>query len=174
MICISRVWPSLHATRGGKLIQKALDRRHAAAIRQFAKAKDENALRELWEEALKRGDIPGAYWAVLSHPAATEAIMRKVSGDVHMLSHMVGAANRADIRRLCQLEEQNAALSPKVEDQQLQLCAMALPGAIIRSGCSTRCCAGRADTRFSRKYERRRPCRQRGVDRSRSPPELRD
>jgi hypothetical protein len=109
------------AAGGGKFIQKALDHRHGAAIRQFAKAKDENALRELWEEALKRGDIPGAYWAVLSHPAATDAIMRKVFGDVHMLSHMVGAANRADIHRLCQLEEQNAALSAKVEAQQLQL-----------------------------------------------------
>jgi hypothetical protein len=106
---------------GGKFIQKALDRRHEAAIRQFAKAKDENALSELWEEALKRGDIPGAYWAVLSHPAATDAIMRKTFGDVRMLSHMVGAANRADIRRLCQLEERNAGLSGKVEAQQLQL-----------------------------------------------------
>jgi hypothetical protein len=106
---------------GGKFIQKALDHRHEAAIKQFAKAKDENALRELWEEALKRGDIPGAYWAVLSHPAATDAIMREAFGEVHMLSHMVGAANRADIRRLCQLEEQNALLSAKVEAQQLQL-----------------------------------------------------
>ena len=106
---------------GGKFIQKALDRRHEAAIKQFARAKDESALRELWDEALKRGDIPGAYWALLSHPAATDAIMRKVFGDVHMLSHMVGAANRADIRRLCQLEDQNAALSAKVEAQQLQL-----------------------------------------------------
>ena len=87
---------------GGKFIQKALDRRHEAAIKQFSKAADENALRRLWDEAVKRGDIPGAYWAVLSHPAATDAIMRKVFGDVHMLSHMVGAANRADIRRLRQ------------------------------------------------------------------------
>src|SRR5262249_7845926 len=58
---------------GGKLIQKALDRRHEAAIKQFAKAKDEAALRGLWDDAVKRGDIPGAYWAVLSHPAATDA-----------------------------------------------------------------------------------------------------
>jgi hypothetical protein len=106
---------------GGKFIQKALDRRHEAAIRQFAKAKDETALRQLWDEALKRGDIPGAYWAVLSHPAATDAVMRSVFGDVHMLSHMVGAANRADIRRLRQLEDEIAALSAKVESQQLQL-----------------------------------------------------
>jgi hypothetical protein len=106
---------------GGKFIQKALDRRHQAAISQFAKADDEGALRQLWDDAVKRGDIPGAYWAVLSHPAATDAVMRKVFGDVHMLSHMVGAANRADIRRLCQLEHENAALSAKVELQQRQL-----------------------------------------------------
>ena len=106
---------------GGKFIQKALDHRHEAAIKQFARAKDESTLRQLWDEAVKRGDIPGAYWAVLSHPAATDAIMRKVFGDVHMLSHMVGAANRADIRRLRQIEEENAALSAKLELQQRQL-----------------------------------------------------
>jgi hypothetical protein len=106
---------------GGKFIQKALDHRHDAAIKQFAKAKDEGTLSRLWDEAVKRGDIPGAYWAVLSHPAATDAIMRKSFGDVHMLSHMVGAANRADIRRLCRLEEENASLSAKLESQQCQL-----------------------------------------------------
>jgi hypothetical protein len=109
------------AQGGGKFIQKALDRRHEAAIKQFAKAQDEGALRQLWDDAVRRGDIPGAYWAVLSHPAATDAIMRKTFGDVHMLSHMVGAANRADIRRLCQLEQENAALSAKLELQQRQL-----------------------------------------------------
>jgi Uncharacterized protein conserved in bacteria (DUF2325) len=109
------------AQGGGKFIQKALDRRHEVAIKQFAKAPDEGALRQLWDDAVKRGDIPGAYWAVLSHPAATDAIMRKAFGDVHMLSHMVGAANRADIRRLCQLEQENAALSAKLELQQRQL-----------------------------------------------------
>jgi hypothetical protein len=109
------------AQGGGKLIQKALDRRHEAAIKQFAKVGDEAALRELWAAAVRRGDIPGAYWAVLSHPAATDAVMRQAFGDVHMLSHMVGAANRADIRRLRQLEEDNAALAAKLERQQGQL-----------------------------------------------------
>jgi hypothetical protein len=109
------------AQGGGKFIQKALDHRHEAAIRQFAKAKDEAALGQLWDEAVRRGDIPGAYWAVLSHPLATDGLMRRAFGDVHMLSHMVGAANRADIRRLRQLEEENAALSARLEAQQSQL-----------------------------------------------------
>jgi predicted phage gp36 major capsid-like protein len=38
-----------------------------------------------------------------------------------MLSHLVGAANRADIRRLRQLEAENAQLEAKVARQQKQL-----------------------------------------------------
>lgn len=109
------------AQGGGKLIQKALDNRHEASIRQFAKAKDEAALDRLWDEARKRGDIPGAYWALLSHPLASDGIMRRAFGDVHMLSHMVGAANRADIRRLCRLEQENAALHERLAAQQRHL-----------------------------------------------------
>ena len=89
---------------GAKMLQRALDRRHALAIKQYAKAKDEQALRQLWDESMRSSDIPGAYWALLSHPIATEAIVKKAFQDVHMLSHLVGAANRADIRRLRQLE----------------------------------------------------------------------
>ena len=106
---------------GGKLLNKALDRRHHLAINQFAKAHGEAALRALWRDAVKRGDIPGAYWAVLTHPDCSEELVRLVFGEVHMLSHLVGAANRADIRRLHQLEQENAALVAKVERQQARL-----------------------------------------------------
>jgi hypothetical protein len=106
---------------GAKHLQKALDRRHQPSLNQFAKAKDAAAVAGLWEEALGRGDIPGAYWALLTHPAATETMVKEVFGKVHMLSHLVGAANRADIRRLRQLEEDNATLTAKLERQQRQL-----------------------------------------------------
>jgi cell division protein FtsB len=106
---------------GAKLLQRALDRRHALAIKQYGKAKDEDALRRLWDESMRSSDIPGAYWALLSHPVATEAIVKKAFQDVHMLSHLVGAANRADIRRLRQLEQDNGALTEKLHRQQLQL-----------------------------------------------------
>ncbi len=106
---------------GGKFIQRALDRRHQTVIKQCAKANDEEAILRFWEDSRGRGEIPGAYWAVLSHPAATERVMRQAFGDVHMLSHIMGAANRADIRRLRQLEEENAALAGKLEVQQRRL-----------------------------------------------------
>jgi hypothetical protein len=106
---------------GARVLQKTLDRRHEAYVKQFSRAKDEKALTSLWEDALNRGDIPGAYWALLTHPAATDKLVKRVFGDVHMLSHLVGAANRADIRRLKLLEQEKASLSMKVERQQRQL-----------------------------------------------------
>jgi hypothetical protein len=106
---------------GAKFLQKALDRRHRAAIARYGRAKDAPAVLALWEESLKQGDIPGAYWAALTHPAATSDIVRRVFGDVHMLSHLVGAANRVDIRRLRQLEQDNAVLTAKIERQQRRL-----------------------------------------------------
>jgi len=106
---------------GAKMLQRALDRRHAVAIKQYAKAKDAQALRQLWDESMRSSDIPGAYWALLSHAAATETIVKKAFQDVHMLSHLVGAANRADIRRLRELEAEKGALTGKLHRQQQQL-----------------------------------------------------
>jgi hypothetical protein len=106
---------------GAKLLHKALDRRHRVAINQFARAKGLNEVRALWQEAVQRGEIPGAYWAALTHPATNDALVREVFSEVHMLSHLVGAANRADIRRLRQLEAENADLQAKVQRQQAQL-----------------------------------------------------
>lgn len=102
-----------------KLLNKALDLRHRLAVNQFAKAATEDGVRALWREAVRRGEIPGAYWATLTHAATTPGLIREAFGEVHMLSHLVGAANRADIRRLCQLEADKAALEAKLERQQL-------------------------------------------------------
>ena len=104
-----------------KLLQKALDRRHRSAIGQFSKTRNAEELRKQWGAAVQRAEIPGAYWAVLTHPGATEDLVRHVFAEVHMLSHLVGAANRADIRRLRELETENVALQDKVARQQKQL-----------------------------------------------------
>jgi hypothetical protein len=69
----------------------------------------------------KQGDIPDAYWAALMHPATTQDIVSRIFAGVHMLSHVVGTANRADIRRLRQLEADNVLLAANVERQQRQL-----------------------------------------------------
>jgi len=104
-----------------KLLQKTLDGRHQGVIKQFARLQGETVVLERWLEARRAGEIPGAYWAVLTHPDVTQLGIRQAFGDVHMLSHLVGAANRADIRRLAALEDANALLQAKVERQQTRL-----------------------------------------------------
>jgi septal ring-binding cell division protein DamX len=108
-------------TEAAKLLQKLLDRKHRAVLNQFARAKTEAEVGALWDEAVQRGEIPGAYWAVLSHPKTGSALVQRVFGQVHMLSHLVGAANRADIRRLAALEAENVTLKEKLERQQAQI-----------------------------------------------------
>jgi hypothetical protein len=112
---------AIEGEAGAKALNKALDRRYALAIKRFSAVKDVGGLQNLWAEALKSGDVPPAYWAVMTHPAATLGVRQLAFGDVHMLSHLVGAANRADIRRLVALEQENAALRNRVERQQNRL-----------------------------------------------------
>jgi hypothetical protein len=107
--------------QASKQLQKALDRRHRLIVNQFNKARTTDELSTLWAAAVQRAEIPGAYWAVLTHPQVSEDLARHAFGEVHMLSHLVGAANRADIRRLRDLEGENAALQEKLARQQKQL-----------------------------------------------------
>jgi N-acetylglutamate synthase-like GNAT family acetyltransferase len=106
---------------GGKALTKALDKRHEAVIQQFAKAKDPDALAALWQQALQTGAIPGAYWALMSHRHVTPELRQRAFGEVHMLSHLVGAANRADIRRLAALELENSDWREHADHQQVRI-----------------------------------------------------
>ena len=90
--------------RPSRLLNKLLDRRHASSIRQLRNVKTPDELESYWAGALKRGNIPGPYWAISSHPATTKHLADRMFADVHMLSHIVGASNRADIERLIELE----------------------------------------------------------------------
>lgn len=116
------------ATEGGagaKLLHKALEDTHAVALKRFAALRDAQALDQAWQQALAAGEVPGAYWALMTHAQATPALRKQAFGDVHMLSHLVGAANRADIRRLQSLAQRNAELSEQNERLQERLQGLA-------------------------------------------------
>ncbi len=107
------------ATRNktSKFLNSLLDRKHASAIRRLAKASSPDDLTRAWEEALEAGDIPGPFWALMSHPDTPARLAERMFADVHMLSHLVGASNRADIRRLNELEE-NLAQAREDRDRE--------------------------------------------------------
>lgn len=106
---------------GSKALHKLLDSRYATEIRRFQAWRSEAEVRDAWRNCLQRGEVPGAYWALMTHPAVTPALRQLAFGEVHMLSHLVGAANRADIRRLLAQDKEIAELKEKVERQQSRL-----------------------------------------------------
>ena len=118
---------------GGKLLHKTLDKRHEAAIRRFGKAATAAELRALWAQALDQGEIAGPYWALITHPATDGKLVQDVFGDVHMLSHQVGASARLDIARLRRLERDLGERDDKIARQEARLRAVAQERETLRA-----------------------------------------
>jgi hypothetical protein len=109
-----------HDNKPGKMLNKLLDKRHALSIRKARSMNTVYALRDFWTRALADGDIPGPYWAILSHPSNSEELGEQMFADVHMLSHLVGASNRANISNLQEVHEHISDLDHKFGRQQRQ------------------------------------------------------
>ena len=83
--------------RLAEAVQKELERRYAQVIFRFRSARTAAQVAELWEAAVNAGDVAGAFWAGLSHPACVPALEEKMCRDIHMVQHQAGACARADI-----------------------------------------------------------------------------
>jgi hypothetical protein len=103
---------SLSCTRNAaaEAMEKMLEKKYAVAVTRFQRVKSDAEVRALWREALESGEVAGAMWATLTHKAASRETRNQVYGDVHMLSHQIGAGQAADLRRLEALQRNHAAL----------------------------------------------------------------
>ena len=103
-----------------KQVNKLLDRKFRSALDATRRIRSSDELFAYWKSHLKNGQVPGAYWATISHGQCDVLTGQVVFGDVHMLSHMVGAANRADLKRLSELEDLQKSLSADLEDARIR------------------------------------------------------
>jgi len=76
---------------------------------------DRQELRQEWCQALKSGEVIATFWAIMTHPAADAAMQKDIYGDIHMLSHMSGASNRADLKHLQTLQSEQLALHAEIK-----------------------------------------------------------
>lgn len=88
----------------GKVLHKYLERKYARNVKAFSQAKTSDEVDEMWNAAWENGDVPGPFWAVLTHQYSSSELVARVYGEVHMLSHLEGASNRADHRELADLK----------------------------------------------------------------------
>jgi hypothetical protein len=100
---------------------KALERKFARQVKQFSRVKHADELATAWADGLARGDVPGAMWATLTHPLCDDALKSRVFEAVHMLSHQIGAGQRADLKRLSEVEHQLQTLQRDFDSAQKRL-----------------------------------------------------
>jgi len=104
-------------TQLAELLQKNMEKRFEAPIRRFAAAKNSEALRALWREAVRTGsEIPGALWASWTHPACDALLEQEIYGDIHMIQHQVGTGTRADLSALKALKAENGQLHKQLQE----------------------------------------------------------
>lgn len=105
-----------HSQGVGRVLHKFLERKYARTIKTFAKAKTSQEVEELWLDAFERGYIPGPFWAVMTHQASSHELLAQVYGEVHMLSHLEGASNRADYREIADLKATITLIQNDMQD----------------------------------------------------------
>lgn len=90
---------ALAATAGtaADALDDALDGLHQAAIGRIEGETDYDALRSFWIEAAGSAAMPGAYWALLTHPLADRGLRHLAFGDVEMLRQAADPEPRLDI-----------------------------------------------------------------------------
>ncbi len=115
-----------------KKVQTYLDKKFKAVVQNIRKMTAPEIM-GFWKAALYSGDMIGAFWAVMMHPNSDAQMQKSFYGDIHMLSHMSGASNRADLKRLSQLEEGRKGFKAALQAQNLKYNKLALDNNNLRN-----------------------------------------
>lgn len=91
-------------------LQKELERRYAGDVNRFRAARSTEEVASLWAKAVAAGNVPGAFWAGLTHPRCTADLEQRMCRDIHMVQHQAGACVRADMDKYNALLLDNARL----------------------------------------------------------------
>jgi hypothetical protein len=101
-----------------RLLQKHLDSKYRRIIHQLLKVHAPNELQLAWLEAIKSGEVSGAFWALLTHPRISDELLDQLYGDMHMLSHLAGLAVRVDMQAFTRSQQLTATLSQQLAASQ--------------------------------------------------------
>jgi hypothetical protein len=102
-------------------VQRHLDHKYRLQLERFGRLKGSEEVCREWKACLARGEVAAAMWAACTHRAAGEDVHKLVYGDIHMLSHQIGAGQAADSRRLAHLENENGALRQRLRSVETRL-----------------------------------------------------
>jgi len=104
-------------------LQKDLEQRFSLDVRNAARAKCRESLMTWWRNRAAQGEIAGALWATLTHARCDEWLEMRVLGQVHMLQHQVGSAQRVDLAAHRELSAEHRALARDYAEVQQRMTA---------------------------------------------------
>jgi hypothetical protein len=105
-------------------LQKELERRYATDVLRFRSARTTQEVGALWAHAVAAGDVPGAFWAGLTHARCTPELEQQMCRDIHMVQHQAGACARADLDKYHALVADNARLARELARAQARCQAL--------------------------------------------------
>lgn len=108
-----------------ELVQKDLDKRFQLVIAQLARIKSVKALAQHWDQVRHAPQVAGHFWALLSHPKVTDELTQQILGDIHMMQHQIGAANRVEHEQMAALLHENGVLTRSLAKAQSRTQEMA-------------------------------------------------
>ena len=123
---VGAVAECLHRNRLSEALQDELERRYVQEIRHFKTAKTARDVADLWSQAIRRGDVAGAFWAALVNPRCDAVMQEVLCRDMHMLQHQAGANARLDVARFSAVLDENAVLTrelARVQERSTRLLA---------------------------------------------------
>lgn len=109
---------SMKSSVVSRLLDKALERAHRKTWKIYSKLETQQALTEQWRKDVRSGDLTGAYWSVMHHPATEQDLIIEAFGTIHMLSHEVGGSRRSRLERYDDLETERDALQDQLRDAE--------------------------------------------------------
>jgi len=103
-----------------RALNKILDKKYKAAINRYINTENEQDILELWEEDIQRGNVPGAYWAIMTLPDSSDTLIEEIYGQVHMMGHDTHGDYQKDNRLLKQLKGKVVSLNEVINNERRQ------------------------------------------------------
>lgn len=97
-------------TSMARTLNKMLDKKFLIPVKRYAKALEDQAILELWNEDVQQGNVSGAYWAIMTHPVVSDELLSEIYGQVHMMGHDSHGDYQRDQRAFAGLREKVAML----------------------------------------------------------------
>lgn len=94
----------------GRALDTYLEKKYRSAAKKYRHCHTDPELQALWDEDLAAGRVDSAWWAIMTHPQASMALVAILYGVLHMLSHDAVSCRHRDCALRTQLRTKVAML----------------------------------------------------------------